>query len=102
VLADFFERGGFAETGDVCVVRPLSPALSPMGRGRSPLPGVKGVSHFGDVFGLEVAQHSVFHVAEVAVVDEQGFALAHARTRINYISTVAACSTNSGIWSKFM
>lgn len=40
------------------------------------LPGVEGVGHTRHVFGLEVAQHTIFHVAQIAGVDEQNLALA--------------------------
>ena len=37
-------------------------------------PVVEGIGDLADVVGCEVAQHAVFHVAEVAGVDEEDFA----------------------------
>ena len=64
MLVDVFQRGRFAEAGFVLIT--LRPCL----------PGVEGAGDLLDVLGGEIAQHAVFHVAELAGVDEERFAAA--------------------------
>ncbi len=61
MLAHLVQRCGFAETGHVFVPLAL-------------LPGMEGVGDLLDVVRGKVTQYAVFHVAQLAGVDEQEFA----------------------------
>src|SRR5699024_9226326 len=75
VLFDLVQAGGFTEAGDVFVGRSRRPAF----RGTSTslcvafafLPGMEGVSDFGDVVVGEVPQYPVAHVPQAAGIYEQ-------------------------------
>ncbi|MNI85039.1 hypothetical protein D3C73_1419970 [compost metagenome] len=61
VLADIVQRSRVAEARNILVALAV-------------LPGMEGVGHLFDVVQPEVAQHAVFHIAELARVDKQELA----------------------------
>ncbi|MNJ79662.1 hypothetical protein D3C77_777520 [compost metagenome] len=57
MLADVVQRGGVAEARHVFIAF-------------AHLPGMEGGGHLPDVIHREVAQHAIFHVAQLASVDK--------------------------------
>ena len=76
VLADLLQRRALAEAGDVGVALTLTLSREERGIGSLSSPGVVGAGDAGEVILGQVSMGAVDHVAHLAGVDEEDFALA--------------------------